>query len=268
MTDPIDANRSYWNELAALHVDSQFYDVPGFKAGGCTLRQLDLEAIGDVHQKRLLHLMCHFGMDTLSWARRGAVATGADFSPEAIVEARKLAAECDIPAEFVCSSVDDLPEHLSGEFDVIFTSEGVIPWLPNLKRWGEVIAHFLKPGGIFYVRNAHPFAGIFDEQADKPVVAEPYFAGRKARQWKNCGASYAIGEGVNTPHHYEWTHSLSDVINALAGAGLHIQNVHEYPYVYSQSHPFLTRTDDGYWHWAENPNAIPLMFCISATKIG
>ncbi|HUV38999.1 MAG TPA: class I SAM-dependent methyltransferase [Planctomycetota bacterium] len=266
MSDPIDVNRRYWDELAALHVHSGFYDVAGFKAGRCTLRPLDLEAVGDVTGKRLLHLMCHFGLDTLSWARRGARVTGCDFSAKAIELARNLAAECDIPAEFVCANLDDLPEHLSGEFDVVFTSEGVIPWLPDLKRWGEVIAHFLTPGGVFYVRNAHPFAAVFDDGADVPAIADPYFSDGKPRRWENCGASYAVGEGVASPHHYEWTHTLSDVINALVDAGLRIEHVQEYPYVYFRWYPFMTQHEDGFWHWAEYPDAIPFMFSIRATK--
>jgi len=266
MTDPIEVNRKYWDELAELHVRSEFYDVPGFKAGKCTLKELDLEAVGDVAGKRLLHLQCHFGMDTLSWARRGADVTGADFSERAIAQARKLAVECGIEATFVCCDLDDLPDHLSGEFDVIFTSEGVIPWLPDLKRWGEVIAHFLAPGGVFTVRNAHPLTAVFDDQADVPVVVGPYFDDGKARRWENFGASYAVGEGVERPFHYEWMHTLADVLNALADAGLRIERVEEFPYVYFQGHPFLTQRDDGYWHWAENPNAIPLMFAVRATK--
>ena len=266
MTDPIEVNREYWDELASLHVNAAFYDVPGFKAGRSTLRELDVEAVGDVEGKLLLHLQCHFGMDTLSWARLGAHVTGCDFSEKAIELARSLASDCGIEAEFVCSSLDDLPEHLSGQFDVIFTSEGVLPWLPDLRRWGEVIAHFLKPGGIFYVRNFHPFAGIFDDQADAPTVSEPYFDTGEPVRWENCGVSYAASSGVESPHHYEWRHSLSDIINALVEAGLRIERLDEYPYAYFKSHPFLKRSDDGFWRWPEKPDAIPLTFSIRATK--
>ena len=149
MRDLIDLNRRQWNERTQIHVGSEFYDVAGFKSGRCSLHPVELAELGDVAGKRLLHLQCHFGMDTLSWARRGAVATGVDFSPESVAVAEGLALEVGLDAHFVCSDIYDLPSNLEGKFDIIFTSYGVLTWLPDLRRWAETISHFLDSPGVF-----------------------------------------------------------------------------------------------------------------------
>ncbi len=147
MTPPMDEylkkNKELWNELTAIHAGSEFYDVDGFKRGKCSLSSIELEELGDVSGKSLLHLQCHFGLDTLSWARLGARVTGVDFSDKAIDLARSLSRDLKIEADFVQSDIYDLPDNLDGEFDIVFTSGGVLPWLPDLKRWAEIITHFL-----------------------------------------------------------------------------------------------------------------------------
>ncbi|HUW55630.1 MAG TPA: class I SAM-dependent methyltransferase [Planctomycetota bacterium] len=265
MDDPLEVNREYWDELAELHVRSETYDVAGFKAGRNSLHDFERLAVGDVQGKRLLHLQCHFGLDTLSWARLGARVTGVDFSGKAIELARSLAGECGIEATFVCCDLDDLPGKLSGQFDVVFTSGGVLSWLPDLKRWGEVIAHFLRPGGLFYVRDFHPVGHMFDAEADTPVVTDTGLGSREPVRWENEGASYAVAEGVKAPFHYEWAYSLSEVINALIQAGLRIESVREYPFCTFRWHRFLEESDDGFWRWPGG-RPVPLMFSIRATK--
>jgi SAM-dependent methyltransferase len=128
------------------------------------------EELGDVAGKDLLHLQCHFGLDTLGWARLGAWVTGADFSERAIAQARALAAETGLDATFIVSDVADLPAALEGDFDLVFTSFGVLGWLPDVPRWADVVAHFVRPGGRFYIAEAHPFAQVFD---DGQAATEP-----------------------------------------------------------------------------------------------
>src|SRR5579864_4514537 len=156
-----EANRQMWNAWTPYHVESGFYDVEGFKRGQRRDRAgndaLEIEAVGDVVGKSLLHLQCHFGLDTLSWARRGATVTGVDFSEEAIRAARALAADVGVPAAFIQSDIYELPGRLRGEFDIVFTSHGVLGWLPDLDRWAGVVAHFLRPGGRFCLIEGHPF---------------------------------------------------------------------------------------------------------------
>jgi SAM-dependent methyltransferase len=161
MNEYLQANQKRWDQLADEHERSAFYDLAGFKAGKDRLRSIELAELGQVSGKSLLHLQCHFGLDTLAWARRGATVTGVDFSPKAISLARSLSEELQIPAQFYCTDIYDLPQVLAGEFDIVFTSYGVLHGLPDLARWGEIIAHYLKPGGIFYIVEDYPFFRVF-----------------------------------------------------------------------------------------------------------
>lgn len=228
MDEFLQTNRSLWNGWTRLHAYSRFYDMEGFKAGNSSLTQLELEEVGDVTGKSLLHLQCHFGMDTLSWARLGAQVTGVDFSDEAIKLARSLAAELNIPAAFVCSNVYDLPDALEGQFDVVYTSYGVLSWLPRLDRWAEVIAHFLKPGGFFYIAEHHPFTSMLGD--DGLTFEFPYFHTPVPIKLHSTG-SYAEPNAPGFSHtEYNWSHSLADVINAVIRAGLRLEFFHEFPY--------------------------------------
>ena len=158
MKDELELNRVHWDESTRVHLRGDLYGLETFKAGGCRLHRVELEEVGDVKGKRLLHLQCHFGLDTLSWARHGAIVTGVDFSTESIAAARRLAADTGIEAEFVCCDLYELPEALLSfhSFDIVYTSYGVLCWLPDLAPWAALIAHYLKPGGLFYIAEAHP----------------------------------------------------------------------------------------------------------------
>ena len=158
--EPMEANRRQWDERAPLHVASEFYDVDGFRAGRSTLRAVEVEEVGDVTGRELLHLQCHFGLDTLSWARRGARVTGLDFSESAVEAARALADAEGIDAEFVCANVYDAVAALSGRtYDVVYTGIGALCWLPDIDRWAATAGALVKPGGSLYVFEHHPFIG-------------------------------------------------------------------------------------------------------------
>lgn len=266
MDERIKANLLHWNDLVEPHARSGFYDVEGFKKGRSSLDRIVLEGVGDVKGKTLLHLQCHFGMDTLSWARLGAKAIGVDFSPKAIRLARSLAEELEIKAEFICSDIYDLPSQLSGEFDVVFTSYGVLPWLPDLKRWAEVIAHFLKPGGIFYIVESHPFAHVFnDGNVSDLQVHYPYFA-KDPMRFDGHG-SYADAEAIlEHTVHYEWMHPMSEIINSLISAGLRISCLKEYPFIFDKRLPFMVKGEDGFWRLPDGREDIPFLFTLKARK--
>ncbi len=264
MNEFLKANKELWDAWTELHKTSKFYDVKGFKRGKCTLQDIEREELGDVSGKSLLHLQCHFGLDTMSWARLGAEVTGVDFSPKAVALAMSLSAELNIPAEFICCNVYDLPEHLSGQFDIVYTSRGVTVWLPDLKKWAETTAHFLKRGGTFYIHEFHPFADIFAD-ADTPIVHYPYFHSVDPIREEVTG-SYAGAEPGVTRITHEWTHSIGDFINSLLGAGLRIEYLHELPYCMYPHRPFLTQHEDGLWRYDAAPDSIPLMFSIKARK--
>jgi len=260
------ANRALWNELTPIHARSEFYDVDGFKNGRCTLSSIELEEVGDVSGKSLLHLQCHFGMDTLSWARLGAKVTGVDFSDEAINLARSLAEETGIKGNFVCSDIYELPEVLDEKFDIVFTSAGVLCWLGDLPKWAEIINHFLKPGGFFYICEGHPFSCIFDNSAGMTElkITQSYFSRPEPNHWEPEG-DYAGPDAEITRGSYEWTHSLGSIINALIGAGLKIEFLHEFPVIGFKAYPFMEQGEDGWWRLIDNN--VPLTFSIKATKV-
>ncbi len=262
-----DANRTLWDARVEAHVRSEFYDVESFKAGAAALKPLETEELGDVNGKSLLHLQCHFGQDSLDWARRGARVTGVDFSSKAIAAARSLAAEIDLPATFVESDIAALPDNLDGAFDIVFTSYGVVMWLADIRRWAEVIHHFLKPGGTFYIAEFHPVSWIFDEQAERLEVKYPYFNSGEPLSLPATG-SYADPDGNSgTFTEYSWCHSLADIVTALIDAGLKLEFVHEFPYAsYPQFPDLMERQENGTYRLKDGDGSVPLMFSIRAKK--
>ena len=148
-----ETNKATWNEKVKVHVKSAMYDLEAFKAGKNSLMPYEREALEPVKGKSLLHLQCHFGQDTLSWSRLGAKSVGVDISNEGIDMARQLNTELGLDAQFVCCNVLDTSKHIDEAFDIVFTSYGVIGWLPDLKPWGQMIAERLKSGrSVFYGR--------------------------------------------------------------------------------------------------------------------
>lgn len=267
MNEFLQANRERWDRLTAEHAQSDFYDLAGFRAGKDRLRSIELSELGNVGGKSLLHLQCHFGLDTLAWARRGAVVTGVDFSPEAIALARSLSAELAIPATFVCSDIYALRQTLSGLFDIVFTSYGVLHGLPDLWAWGELIAHFVKPGGIFYIVEDHPFFRVFRAGPENTVRAERSYFFSETPQRIEATGSYA-GDQVDAGSvYYVWDHSLGDVINALIGAGLRLEFVHEFPFAARAKFPFMVEGKDGWWRLPQPQHGtIPFLFSLQARK--
>ena len=264
-----EANRRNWDERVPIHRRTAFYDVPGFLAGGSRLEPGETEEVGDVADKSLLHLQCHFGMDTLSWARLGATVTGLDFSPPAIAAARELAAEAGIAAEFVEANVYDAPEALGGRtFDIAYTSRGVLVWLPDLPRWAEVVASLLKPGGILYLREGHPFAHVFDDEAESGLsLRYPYFHGPEPDRWDDPG-TYADPTAETTENEtYEWSHTMGSIVSAIAGAGLTIEFLHEFDYLcWEGLRSMVPGEHPGTWVLPDNRASIPLQYSLRARK--
>lgn len=261
-----ESNRRMWDQWALLHRDSDFYDLEGFKAGRNVVEPVDLEELGDIRGRTLLHLQCHFGLDTLSLARMGAEVTGLDFSPRAIELARSIAEELEIPARFVESRLDRAPEVVKEQFDIVYTSGGVLCWLQNIEEWARVAAGFVKPGGFFYIREFHPIMMIFDDQtAEGPKVAMHYFHRDDPDRFEGEGTYASSDTSVKTTS-YEWAHSMGDIVTALARAGLRIEYLHEFPFISYKSHPWLVQGEDRMWRYPKYPDSLPMMFSIRATR--
>ena len=261
--DWLAANRELWDAWTEINARSDFYDLEAFRAGASSLQPVELEELGDVHGKTLLHLQCHFGLDTLSWARQGAQATGVDFSEAAIELARSLSTELDLPARFVASDVFDLPNRLDGEFDIVFTSYGVIDWLRDLSAWGRIIASFLKPGGAFHMVEFHPFALTLGD--DGQAFHYPYFPSPTPIRTVEHG-SYADRDAEIKQVSYAWCHSLGEIVTALAAAGLRIEHLHEFPHSPYDCFDFTEEIEPGKSVITGLEDRAPLLFSIKATR--
>lgn len=263
------ANRDLWDEWTIMHEGSQHYDLEGFLGGKQTLDPIEIQEIGDVRGLRLLHLQCHFGLDTLSWARLGAEVTGIDFSERAIQLAQKISNQIGVDAEFIQTDLYELPKVLDKEFDIVFTSEGVLVWLPDLKRWGEIISKFLKTGGRFYIRDGHPFIKVFDDEIQTPElkIRYPYFTPSKPFHFRDSETYTDSDHKIEPMDWYEWNHSMSEIINSLIAAGLKIEFLHEFPYISDKTHPFLVQREDGNWSLPQEMGELPLVFSLMATKL-
>ena len=265
------ANRDNWDDRVPVHVASRSYDIPGFLAGRSTLEPFEVAEVGDVRGKSLLHLQCHFGMDTLSWARLGARVTGLDFSPNAIQAARKLAADAGIDARFVEANLYDAPTSLAGEqFDVVFTGIGALCWLPDVRRWAATVAACLAPGGVFYIREGHPVLWAADDEIPDPrfVLRYPYFERAEPTSWDESVTYTDNDEGIAIAHTrtFEWNHGLGEIVTALIDAGLRIEFLHEFDFVEWQALPWMLRGDDGMWRLPPDHVPLPLTYSIRTTK--
>jgi ubiquinone/menaquinone biosynthesis C-methylase UbiE len=162
-------NQALWDAKTPVHLESDMYDMQAFLAGKNTLDKIELEGVGKVKGKSMLHLQCHFGQDSLCWQRLWSRSNRSDFSAKAIEQARKINQSLELSAKFVQSDIYALPENLDGKFDIIFTSYGTITWLPDLDKWAKVIRHFLKVGGVFYIADFHPSWYAFDFDTKLPA---------------------------------------------------------------------------------------------------
>ena len=258
----IESNRALWDDWTSKGASPAFFKLQRFRSGEEVLQSFELDEVGDVTGKSLLHLQCHFGMDTMAWARRGAQATGVDFSEKSIAMGRTLAADMGIDVDLVCSDVYGLPEVLDGPFDIVYTSFGVLAWMPDLDRWARVIEHFLEPSGTFYVAEYHPFTLVFEDSTDirEPKIKHRYFPTDAPQVW--------TGEEVDEDFVvYGWPYTLGDIVTALAGVGLRIEFLHEFPFSESPHVDFLEQAPDGTLRLpAELDGHLPLLFSLKATK--
>ena len=262
------ANRENWNERVGHHVTAKLYGVPGFLSGRCTLGPVDLEALGDVAGKRILHLQCHFGLDSLSLSRRGAIVTGVDFSDTAIQKARELSEVTGLSAEFHCTEVYAVCDILeSHSFDIVFASYGVFCWIPDLYRWFSVASAMLKPHGRVFIVDGHPVLDMlaYDDESGAFSFNDEYFH-EKSPELCVVEESYT-GEGsclVNSTT-YQWSHRMGEFVTAAGSAGLTIRTLGEFPYCYFRKFPCMVRRSDGYWEILDH--SWPLMFSMDCRKV-
>ncbi|MGB5981284.1 MAG: class I SAM-dependent methyltransferase [Nonlabens sp.] len=257
-----EANRETWNKKTAIHYDSTFYDKSAFAKARNSLNPYELNTLGDVQGKSLLHLQCHFGQDSLSWAQKGAKVTGVDLSDAAIELAQQLSKEMDLQAKFICCNVLDTSKHLHEKFDIVFTSYGVIGWLPDLKPWAQMIAERLNDGGIFYIVEFHPIAWMYDYINGKPKLK--YHYNQQDAIYEEYQGTYADAASKMISKEYGWNHSLSSVIQSLIEAGLTIEYFAEHDGSPYDVFPDMEKRYDGMYYLKDQK--YPMIFELRARK--
>lgn len=252
----LEINQQAWNRRTEIHAESSFYNVTGFLNGDSTLNPLEIAQLGDVKGKSLLHLQCHFGLDSLSLARLGACVTGVDLSSAAIDKANELALTTNLNATFICSDVLQLRQIDSQQYDMVFSSYGVLCWLPELTSWAKVIADSLHSGGQFHLIEFHPFHDV--------MAGYPYF-----NTYLPCHESestYTENSGDEEQNIVTWAHSISEVITALLDAGLVISQFNEHDYSPYDCFDGLQETSPGKFQLIQNNEPVPMLYSLVATK--
>lgn len=259
----IAANRQLWDDRVEVHAQSAFYDLEGFRSGASSLRSVELDELGDVAGRSLLHLQCHFGQDTLSLARLGATVTGVDFSEPAVALARTLAAELGLEARFIRSDVYELTRVLHEQFDVVFTSYGVLCWLPDIAGWARVVARFLRPGGTFVIVDGHPVADCFEEVDGRLELRYPLFQPEPFASVTS--ATYADGEAVLPERQsFQWSWTVAGMVSSLIDAGLRVERLRELPLGHWRRFPSMSLDDGGWWRLPDDP--LPQLVACRAVK--
>ena len=233
----LEINRKSWNKRLETHLESDFYDVANFIKGKSSLNEIELNLLGDLTGKKVLHLQCHFGQDSISLSRMGTDVVGIDLSDQSIAKAQELAQKCNTTTRFICCDVYDLPQCLEEKFDIVFTSYGTISWLPDLDKWAHVIQHFLKPNGKFVFAEFHPVVWMFDDDLNK--VAFNYF--NRSPIIETEEGSYADRSADIKNEYVCWNHGLSEVITALQSTNLQVENFKEYDYA---PYNFIAKMDE------------------------
>ena len=260
--DWLDINKKSWDERAKLHIKSPFYDVAGFKKGNNTLHNIELNILRSIKKKKILHLQCHFGLDTFSLERLGAQVTGVDFSEKAIEYANELKNEMGFSSEFICSDVYSLDLTKSHEFDIIFCSYGITGWLPNLDKWGQVISDHLNSSGTFVLVDFHPALWMFDD--DFQSIAYSYFNDQSYIEKEN--GSYANRNSKEEITSIWWSHSLAEITQSLLNHKMILENFQEYDYSPFNCFQHTVKVDENKFRIKHLDAKIPMVYSMVFKK--
>ncbi len=272
MTNEIEAffatNRANWNERVGIHLNDQrgIYRLAELRDGADVLGPIESRELGSIAGKRVLHLQCHFGVDTICLARRGATVTGVDFAQAAVIAARALAAELGVSTSFVEGNVYDAPTLVGDAFDAVYTSWGTIGWLPDIGRWAKAVAACLKEGGFLYMADGHPTLYQLEERAGRLEVTYDWRTPADTPIAETLSQSYAgDGRTIENVLTYGWNHPVSDILGALGDAGLRVEYFHEHEMIPWQAFASMRR-EGAMFVQAEGQPRVPLAFSLRATK--
>ncbi|ERJ60009.1 class I SAM-dependent methyltransferase [Sphingobacterium paucimobilis] len=260
--DYVAINRQSWNNRTETHLKSDFYNLEGFLQGDSSLNAIELDLLGDIQGKSILHLQCHFGQDSISLSRLGASVTGVDLSDKAIASAREITQQTQTDTTFICCDVYDLPAHLDETFDIVYTSYGVIGWLPDLDKWAKVIARFLKPGGKLVFVEFHPVVWMFDDDFEK--IGYRYFNSGAIIESEN--GTYADKDADISQDYVCWNHGLSEVVNSLLRNGLELKSLDEFDYSPYNCFNKTIEFEPKKYRIAHLDDKIPMVYALVAEK--
>jgi SAM-dependent methyltransferase len=261
----IELNKDSWNKRTEAHLKSKFYAMDKFLAGESSLNDIELSYLGDVTGKKILHLQCHFGQDTLSLARMGAIVTGIDLSDKAILEANNLAQEINQTATFICCDLYELPDHLDleDEFDIVFTSYGTVGWLPDIERWADIVSTFLKPGGKLCLVDFHPFVWMYDDNFES--LKYDYKNGAPIIETES--GTYADRDAKFTSQVVTWNHGLGEIMNSLINKNIKINCLDEYDYSPYNCFNAMEEESPKKFRFHHVSAKIPMVYAIVGEKI-
>jgi SAM-dependent methyltransferase len=262
MNNYLDLNKESWNRRTDVHINSEFYNIEAFLEGKTSLNDIELQLLGEINGKNILHLQCHFGQDSISLARLGANVTAIDLSDIAIERANSFAEKTQTNVEFICTNIYDLPTRLNKQFDIVFTSYGVIGWLPDLDKWAKVISHFLKPNGKLVFVEFHPFLWAYDDDFEK--IAYNYFNAGPIVEYES--GTYADRNAPINGQYVVWNHPTSEVLNSLISNGLEINLFNETDYSPYNCFRNTIEFEPNKFRIKYFDNKIPMVFSIVATK--
>ena len=258
----IEINRKSWNNKTEAHLNSEFYNLADFLKGNTSLNSIELDLLGDIEGKTILHLQCHFGQDTIALSRLGAKVTGIDLSDKAIESAKKIAIDTKSDAKFICCNLYNLPKYLDEQFDIVFTSYGTIGWLPDLNKWGNIVSKFLKPNGQFVFVEFHPVVWMFNDDFEE--IKYNYFNSGAIVETEN--GTYADKDAQISQECITWNHSISEVLNSLIKSGLEINSLDEFDYSPYNCFSKTIEIEPKKYRIEHLENKIPMIYSISAKK--
>lgn len=258
------SNKESWNRKTELHYNSDFYNVGDFMKGDLSLYSIEINELTEVKNKSILHLQCHFGLDSFSWERLGADVTGVDFSKKSIEVANSIKNELESKADFLCANVYDLNEEiLDKKFDIIYSSYGAITWLPDLEEWVNIIDKYLKPGGVFYIVDFHPLLICYNH-LENNTISNSYFNDKEIV--KSYSGTYTNFDANIETKEYTWNHSIGEIINAFLKFNFRIDFFNEFPFIPFNCFPNLVKDEkENNWKLNRQPD-IPLVFSLKIIK--
>jgi len=263
-------NRANWDDRAKAHMlgGGDYYDLAALKAGGSSLLPLELKLAGDVEGRRLLHLMCHIGLDSISWSRRGAKVTAVDLSHESIGAARKLAMEVGAEVDFHPADVYALPAACAGPFDLVVMTYGILPWLSNIPALMRIVAERLRQGGRLVLVDGHPLTALWPDvsAADGFRPGNDRYFSSPVPRLRERPRSYGGGGELANRSSYQWQHSLGEIVQAVIDAGLQLKVLGEEPYGFYHRYPGMTRRADGYLDPPAGMPDFPLLLALQAVR--